>query len=269
MSQILVTGASGTVGTEIARQLQAAGFEVKAASRRGKSEAGNAVVFDYNLPHTYAGALEGTDAAVLIAPSLDAQAYERMEPFIKQAIQQNIPLVFLSAIGMDHAEELALGKIEALLRKEAQRFYIVRPGFFMENFTTGFLAPMLKGGTLYLPGGSAKTAFISVKDIAAVFVKLLQEGLYDKSSYNLSGSEALTHKEVLDIMNAVKGTAYTYVPITVPELVQGAVSNGMPQASAEILGGLYASVEAKHWEDVLPDTEKLLGRKALGFKDIL
>jgi len=269
MSQILVTGASGTVGTEVARQLSAAGFEVKAASRSGKSESGKAVVFDYNLPHTYAAALEGTDAAVLIAPSLDPQAYERMEPFIKELAQKNIPLVFLSAIGMDHAPDLALGKVEALLQKEAQRFHIVRPSFFMENFTTGFIAPMLNGGTLYLPGGDAKTAFISVKDIAAVIVQLIRDAAYDKSSYNLTGGESLTHSQVLGILNAKKGTAYTYAAISVPELVQGAVSNGMPQASADMLGGLYASVEAKYWEDVLPDTEKLLGRQALRFNDVL
>lgn len=269
MSQILVTGASGTVGTEIARELSAAGFEVKAASRSGKSQAGKALVFDYNLPDTYAEALKGTDAVVLIAPSLDPQAYERMEPFVKLLVQKDIPLVFLSAIGMNHAPELALGRVEVLLQKEAQRFHIVRPSFFMENFTTGFIVPMLASGTLYLPGGEAKTAFISVRDIAAVIVNLIRGGVYDKSAYDLSGGESLTHTEVLNILNAKKGTAYRYVAISVPELVQGAVSKGMPQASAEMLGGLYAGVEAKLWEGVLPDTEKILGRKPLRFADVV
>ncbi|MGQ3014986.1 MAG: NAD(P)H-binding protein [Flavobacteriales bacterium] len=269
MSQILVTGARGTVGTEIARQLSAAGFEVKAASRSGKSETGKAVVFDYNLPETYAAALGGTDAVVLIAPSLDPQAYERMEPFVKLLVQKDIPLVFLSAIGMNHAPELALGRVEVLLQRTAARYHIVRPSFFMENFTTGFIVPMLASGTLYLPGGEARTAFISVKDIAAVIVELVRKGAYDKSAYDLSGGESLTHTEVLNILNAKKGSAYRYVAISVPELVQGAVSNGMPQASAEMLGGLYGSVEAKRWEDVLPDTENVLGRKPLRFADVV
>ena len=69
-------------------------------------------------------------------------------------------------------------------------YTILRPNFFMDNFSTGFLAPMVKGGAIYLAAENAKTSFIAATDIAAVAAVAFAEGLAGKE-YNLTGPEAL------------------------------------------------------------------------------
>jgi hypothetical protein len=40
-------------------------------------------------------------------------------------------------------------------------YTILRPNFFMENFATGFLAPMVRQGEIYLAARDGKSIFIS------------------------------------------------------------------------------------------------------------
>jgi len=69
---ILVTGAGGTVGSEVVRQLKAAGTPFRAAyhsedkARKARERAIDAVVVDYDKPDTLEQALSGVDVLFLL-----------------------------------------------------------------------------------------------------------------------------------------------------------------------------------------------------------
>jgi uncharacterized protein YbjT (DUF2867 family) len=73
---------------------------------------------------------------------------------------------------------------------------ILRPNFFMENFSEGFLAAGVREqNAIYLAAGDGKTSFISVKDIASVAVAALRQSQTGRE-IDLTGPEALDHFEV-------------------------------------------------------------------------
>jgi uncharacterized protein YbjT (DUF2867 family) len=86
VSTTLVIGACGTTGSRVVAQLVAAGYGVKAASRRATPVPGAAPVrFDWYDPSTHAAALDGADRVYLIPPPADSDPIAVMMPFLRQA----------------------------------------------------------------------------------------------------------------------------------------------------------------------------------------
>src|SRR5262245_46637822 len=88
---ILVTGATGTVGSEVLRQLAGRdGIPIRAAVRdlsKSASVAGRgieAVLFDYDKPETLPAACRGADAVFMVAP-FSPQGVEQAKAFIDVA----------------------------------------------------------------------------------------------------------------------------------------------------------------------------------------
>ena len=118
MSQtMLVTGATGNLGREVVRTLGECGATVKAGTRDvskiAPGEKLHAVRFDYTDPGTYDEALRTVQGVFLVAPPMDAQAPEKLIPFIQRAKAANVQhVVFTSALGMDHDEQAPLRIVE-------------------------------------------------------------------------------------------------------------------------------------------------------------
>ena len=144
-------------------------------------------------------------------------------------------------------------------------FTILRPNFFMENFSTGFLAPMVKQGGIFLAAADGKTSFISVEDIAGVAVASFVNGLASKE-YNLTGPEAFDHHQVAAMISKVSGKPITYQAIAEEAMLSGLRGTGMPESAVQYVGVLYNAVRAGYTGAVTRDVETVTGRKPTTFE---
>jgi len=144
-------------------------------------------------------------------------------------------------------------------------YTIIRPNFFMENFSTGFLAPMVKTGAIYLAADNAKTSFISVVDIAEVTATAFAKALTGKE-YNLTGPEALDHTQVAAIISQLSGKRVTYQAIPEEAMLNGLRGAGMPEGAVQYVGVLYSAVRAGYTASVTPDVETVTGKKPVTFE---
>lgn len=269
MKRILVTGSTGNLGRAVVAALTAKGIQVRAAARKtGKlapSSGVEPVLFAYENPATHAAALQGVDALFLIAPPLDPEAPAKLSPFIDLAKVSGVRhIVFNSALGVDAVEQAPLRIVERHLMASGVPYTILRPNFFMENFSTGFLAPMLKQGGIFLAAADGKTSFISVVDIAEVAVAAFLKGLVSKE-YNLTGPEALDHTAVAAIISQVSGKPIAYHAIPEEAMLSGMRSSGMPEGAVQYAGVLYSAVRAGYTAAVTGDVESVTGRKPIAF----
>jgi uncharacterized protein YbjT (DUF2867 family) len=270
MNTILATGTTGNLGRAVVTELAAKGFKVKAAARNVSKTSFpadvEAVQFDYQDPATFEAALEGIEGAVLIAPPLDSDAAAKLNPVIDKAKATGAEhVVFISAFGADAVEQAPLRRIERHLMASGLNYTILRPNFFMENFSTGFLAPMVRQGGIYLAAGAAKTSFISTADIAEVAATAFQKGLFGKE-YNLTGPEALDHATVTGILSKVTGKKIAYHPLTEETMFQGMRQNGLPESAIQYIGVLYRAVRDGYAAAVTKDVETVTGRKPMTFE---
>ena len=162
---------------------------------------------------------------LLIAPPLDVESPAKLSPVIDRARALGVGHIVLnSALGVDADENAPLRRIERHLMASGAGYTILRPNFFMENFTTGFLAPMIRQGEIYLAAGDGRTSFISTADIAAVAAEAFAGG-HQGREYNLTGPEALDHTEVAQLISQASGRTITYHAISEEEMLAGAMAD--------------------------------------------
>jgi uncharacterized protein YbjT (DUF2867 family) len=269
MKRAFVTGATGNLGRAVVAALRAKGITVRAAVRNlGKlapSTDVEPVLFTYEDQASHKAALHDVGAVFLMAPPLDPDAPVKLNPVIDLAKKLGVRHIVLnSALGVDAVEQAPLRIVERYLMASGVPYTILRPNFFMDNFSTGFLAAMVKQGGIFLAAAHGKTSFISAADIAEVAVAAFVNGLVSKE-YNLTGSEALDHNQVAAIISKVSGKPITYQAIPEEAMLSGLRGTGMAESAVQYVGVLYSAVRAGYTGAVTGDFEIVTGRKPTTF----
>lgn len=270
MKKVLITGASGVLGRAMVAACAEAGLPVIQAVRdAGRARPGiEHVLFDYTRPETLAPAMEGIGGLFLVAPPLDPEAPAKLAPAVACAREAGAgQIVFISAMGVNHNEQAPLRKVEHMVMESGIPYAILRPNFFMENFSEGFLAAGIKAqGRILLAAGEGKTSFIAVRDIAAVAVECFRKPLAGVE-LDLTGREALDHAEVARIISEVSGRAVAYHPLTEEQMLAGARAAGMPETAVAYMAALYQAVRAGLAAADTGVVEKVTGRPPVTFRE--
>ena len=182
------------------------GLSVRTAARRSAD-----VRFDWSDPTTYRPALEGADRVYLMTPVLGQEraSTDLVGNFLDQAAAARVQHVtYLSAYGMDQAPpEVGPRAVELdLLSRNDFTHSIVRPAWFMQNFSEGHLVPV--DGLITVPTGEGTEAFVDVEDIAAVAaVTLADPGAHAGAQYPPTGPEVMTVSDAApyDVIATITG----------------------------------------------------------------
>lgn len=265
---ILITGASGVLGRALVCAFTEAGVPVRQAVRDPKkaNPGVDSVRLDYSEPATIGPALAGVSGLLLMSPSLDPNAPAELGPVVAAAKAAGVQhIVFISAFGVNHNEQAPLRLVEHIVMDSGIPYTILRPNFFMENFSDGFLSGGIKGaGGIFLAAGKGKTSFISVRDIAAVALVSFQRPLKSQE-LDLTGPESLDHAEAAKIISEASGRPVAYHELTEEQMVAGARSIGMPEPAIGYMSVLYGAVKAGYAAPVTSVVEKVTGRKPFTF----
>jgi uncharacterized protein YbjT (DUF2867 family) len=269
---ILITGASGTVGKEVLKQIAASGAKVRAAfqsaSKAATAPSGVEIAtVDYNQPETLRAALQGVEKVFLVGPpTSDLVALERKAvDAIRRAGGARI--VKLSAMGGraaifpgQHAQS------EDYIKSVGVPYTFLRPNGFMQNLVNYNAPTITTQDAFYGCQGEGKVSHIDLRDVAAVAVKALTEDRHKGKTYTLTGPRALTNQELAQILSDDLGREIRYVDLTAEQFKQALVGAGVPEWSADALVDLQKLYRSGGASAVTNDVEQVLGRKPLGFE---
>ena len=272
---ILVTGATGTVGEQLLKQLDEQGAAVKAAVLSPDQAARLPAlvpwtVFDFTNPATYPNAFAGVKRLFLMRPPHIANIERDMKPAIEFAEQAGVEqIVFLSLLGAEKNRFVPHAKVETVLAEGKVPFTLLRCGFFMQNLSGAHRAEIRDQDELFIPAGRGKTAFIDVRDIAAVAAKTLTEPGHFGQAYALTGPHAVGYAEVARQLSQTLGRPIAYRN---PSLLRFAVRqwrSGKPLAYAAVVSAIYLTTRLGMAAQVTNDVEHLLGRPPRSMKQFL
>lgn len=234
---ILILGGTGKTGRRLTTTLREAGEAVRTAARSGAD-----VAFDWDDPSTHSAALDGVRRLYLVPPAFRLDFAGAVTGLLDRAEAAGVHHVtFLSAFGVQHAPpEVALRAVELdLAARQGLTHSVLRPSWFMQNFSEGAFVPFVEQGVLALPAGTGSEAFIDVRDIVAAAAASLRDPVaHAGAAYDLTGPQALTFAEVADQLAGALGRPVTYAPVPVEEFVASLVSRGVPADYAVMLGRL-------------------------------
>jgi uncharacterized protein YbjT (DUF2867 family) len=258
MATILVVGASGTVGSELSRQLAERGHRVLRATRN--SPAAGQVQLDMVTRAGLSEAFDGVERAFLLAPPGHVNPHELLAPLIDAARERRLKkVVLMSAMGADASDDLPLRRAELALADSGVVWNVIRPNWFMQNFQTFWLHGIQAHDKIALPVGRAKGSFIDARDIAAVAAQLLTNRDFDNQAFDLTGPRALDHDEVAAILSRAAGRTIGFEDITPDAMLAGLLQAGVPAPYAEFLVTILGYFKAGYAERTTDAVQRVTG----------
>ena len=225
MTKILITGATGNVGTEVIKALQNINNELDIyAGVRNLSESRNKssthkvkiIAFDFTNSKTYNTAINKCEILFLLRPPQISKVEKYFRPIIESCKENGVKhIVFLSVQGVEKSKLIPHYKIEKLIIDSKIPYTFLRPAYFMQNFNTTLHNDLVKKNRIYLPAGKAKFTLIDVRDIGAVAATVLTNiSQHINKTYELTCKEKLTFLEMAKILTDNLGKDIQYVSPT-------------------------------------------------------
>ncbi len=275
---ILLTGGTGTAGSEISKALQRAGVRHRSLVRNRAKAAGSAnanvelVEGDLSRPETLGAALEGVEKALLLTAS-SPDSLQQETNFIHAAKRAGVRhLVKFSAYGAalnaPHYFGRQHGAAERELEDSGVPFTILRPNGFFQNFL-GNAGSIQARSALHAPAGEMKLSAVDVRDIAAVAAHVLTEDGHQWQRYTITGPAALSHAEIAEKLSQVLGRTIEYVDVPEDGAREWMLAAGIPAWTVEKVLDLYRYYRSGAAAEVTYIVERV-GRKApIGFEQFV
>jgi uncharacterized protein YbjT (DUF2867 family) len=230
---LLIVGATGTLGRQIARRALDEGYAVRCVVRSSRKAAflkewgAEIVPGDLRQPESLKAALAGVtqviDAAT--ARATDSLGVKEVDwdgkvNLIQAAVAAKVEkFVFISVLDAEKYRSVPLMEIkyctEKFLAESGLNYTILRPCGFLQGLIGQYAIPILEGQAVWMAGQVAPTAFMDTQDVAKFAVKALSASGADKKSLPVVGNKAWSGNEIISLCERLSGkeAKVTKVPL--------------------------------------------------------
>lgn len=248
--RVLVTGASGFVGSALAEALVREGHDVLAMTRRPEAYdgAGRAVEGDVRDPDSLRVALEGVDAAYYLIHSLDSSRFEREDAdyartFSRAAADAGVKqIVYLGGLGRDDAalspHLRSRREVESLLGADGVPVTVLRAAVVVGHGGISWeMTRQLAGTVPVMPAPHwvrTRIQPIALQDVVGYLVGVLDNDRAMGQVFEVGGPTVLTYADMLTtVARLQKGRDVAVVPV--PVVGGGLVDGLVARASSHFL----------------------------------
>jgi uncharacterized protein YbjT (DUF2867 family) len=268
---IVVTGATGNIGSTLVGLLVDAGSQIRAVSRGTRP-----VELPPGVEHTVAdlgdldslsSALHGADALFLLITGEQLMTGPEPALLLKTAADAGVRrVVFVSSQGAltrpqsdGYARTIAF---EQALAESGLEWTALRPGAFFSN-TFAWIEPVRTQRVVPAPFGDIGLPAVDPADIAAVASVALREDGHHGRAYTLTGPAVITPRDQAAAVAEAIDTPITFLELTADEAKQNML-RFMPEPVADHTLTILGTPTAQE-QQVSPDIEDVLGRPATSY----
>jgi uncharacterized protein YbjT (DUF2867 family) len=273
---ILVTGATGTAGSQVVRALRARGARVRAFVRdaeKARQLLGDEVelaVGDFADPSSARAALDGVDAMLLSCADDPRRVEWETNATDAAAVAAVGRIVKLSTIGAAPGAPVAFwdwhGRVEEHLKASGVPAVILQSSFYMSNLLAA-AEPVASERRLYAPAGEARVAMIDPRDVGAAAAAALTGAAEDGQTYVITGPEAITWGQIAAALSSATGREVEFVDVPDEGARQGLIAAGLPEFVAEQLIMIFGQLRQGVAEQVTEGVHALTGSRPRSFAE--
>ncbi|MEV6155073.1 NAD(P)H-binding protein [Nonomuraea sp. NPDC052129] len=268
---ILITGATGTIGSQTARLLIERGEAVRSMTRDlSRSPGGEAVQADFEDPRSLRRAFEGVSAALLLT-GFGGRLKEHDQAMIEAAVAAGVKkVVKLSAIGTggtDDPDDVRSWHVpgEEAIKASGMSWTMLRPAGFASN-SLGWAEAVRSGGPIPNFTGDGVQPIIDPRDIAAVAVAALTTSAHDSRTYDLTGPDLLSVPAQVAILAKVLARPLETVEIPIEAAKEQMLASGADPSLVTVAATGWTMLKEVGWPQLSDDVQSVLGRPATSYE---
>jgi len=278
---ILVTGSTGTIGTQVLNYLQGRGADVRALTRSpdtAKLPSGVVPVRgDLADTDTLRTALDGVSTLFLLVPNVADELTQAMLALTAAREADVRGIVYLSVFKGDVYADVPhfAGKYTVVRMIEALDLpaTILRPAYFIQN-DIRLKDPLSKFGVYGMPIGAKGVSMVDIRDIGEAAANELvrrerSATSLPRETYTLAGPDALTGEGIASIWSEALGRTVRYGGDDLVTMEQR-LKSAMPAWHAldlRLMFGRYQTDGAVATADELTRLAALLGHAPRSYRD--
>ncbi len=270
---ILLTGATGNIGSGLVPSLIAKGATIRALVREPSkasvlTEAGVEVLRgDLDKPETLDAAFDGVDRVFLLTPPNPNQVTQAHNGIAAAKRAGVARIVRLSARAVPMVADSPARVTRQHVATDAEivtsglAYTILRPHFFMQNLLIAAQS-VAADGALYLPAKDGKVGMIDVRDIVEVSAKVLTEDGHEGQAYDLTGPESISFHAVAAALSKALGKEVRYVDVPPEAAREAMIGIGVSEWVSDALNEYFEAFGEGLADFTTPDVEALTGHTA-------
>lgn len=276
MTKVLITGATGNVGTEVIKSLQNINHKLNiyAGVRdfySDKTKLANynikCLQFDFKDSKSYKLALTGCDILFLLRPPQISEVKKYFKPIIKTCIEMKVKhIIFVSVQGVEKSKIIPHNKIEKLIVDSKISYTFLRPAYFMQNFTTTLRNDLVNKKQIFLPAGQTKFTLVDVRDIGQVSAIIITNiSRHLNKSYELTCKEKLTFSEMARMLSSHLGFKIEYKSPSLINFFLSKRKEKIPTMFIFVMIMLHYFPRFQNEPEMTDWVEKITGRQPITF----
>jgi len=221
--KLLVVGATGTLGRQVARCAIDQGYEVTCLVRNARKASflkewgAELVEGDFCQPETLPAALEGIEAVIdaATARATDSLSIKQIDwegkvNLIQAVCEAGIKrYIFFSILFAENYPNVPLMEIkyytEKFLAETDLDYTILKPCGFMQGLIGQYAIPILENQGVWITGESTPVAYMDTIDIAKFAVRALTVPKTCRKSFPVVGEKAWKAEEIITLCEKLSG----------------------------------------------------------------
>ena len=283
MGKILITGATGHLGTAVINQLlkntnantivALVRDENKAKSLKEKGVEIRLGTFEDTA--SLDSAMQGIEKVLLIS-TIDPKRFQQHKNVVDAAKKAGVKLISYTSVTL---KDLNTAVTKSLMESHFQtEDYIKASGLtyaFLRNTIYADMVPFYVGekvfeNGIYLPAGTGKVPFALRREMGEATANLLsQTDPHQSKIYDITNTELYSFEDVAKVLSELSGKTITYTNADLDTFTEMLKTNHLPELAIFMSTAFVTDFKNHQYEKVTKDLENLLGRKPATLKEAL
>lgn len=270
---ILITGATGNLGSNVVRQLlkksNSSQFIVSSSNESGviklKDKGLQARLANFSEPSTLNEAFKGIEKLLLIS-TMDQNRFEQHKNVVNAAKEQGIKHVIYTSLAIKDIEKSGVKDLmishfqtEDYIKSSGLTYTILRNTMYADALNQ-ILGSNGLNQNINLPGGTGKVPYALRSEMGEATANLLLQDNHQNITYNINGSQAYSYSDLVREFKNISSKELIYNDILEESFTEGLKLAGFPDFAIYLHAGTIADIKNHQYEITDKTMEYLLGR---------
>lgn len=283
MSQLLITGATGQLGSQIVSELTST-YPISQLSVLARtiekglpfSEKGITVkIGNYQDTSSLVEAIQGINSVLLISSSDFNDRIGQHKNVIDAAKAAGVQHIFYTGVAI---KDIETSPLKPLLGDHFEtEEYIKQSGLtytFLRNSLYVDVVPMFIGANtietgVFFPAGEGKVAFANRKDLAKAIAKIVAKSEHENKIFNLTGSQSHSFSEIASYLSELSGKEVPYISPSSADFENALKEFGLPEPIITMSVLFAAGIKNNDFEEVDSGLKTIIDQEPTSLKAFL